>query len=110
MMIYKQCDPIMTIYNKFSKRKLCLDTVFVIIMLTTFIAAGIIPNNAYLTGKSDFFTQGGVLSYQYGGTGTDIAYSIVASTDGGYALAGSTESYGKGQEDVYLVKLDTAKF
>lgn len=107
-MIYKQCDPIMSIYNKFSKRKLCLGTVFVIIMLTTFIAAGIIPNNAYLTGKSDSFTQGGVLSYQYGGTGTDIAYSIVASADGGYALAGSTESYGNGQEDVYLVKLDTA--
>ncbi len=107
-MIYYQCDPIMTITNKFSNRKLYLCSVFVIIMLTIFITAGIIPNNAYLNGKSDSFIQGGVLSYQYGGSETDVAYSIVASADGGYALAGSTESYGNGQEDVYLVKLDTA--
>lgn len=98
----------MNIINIFSNRKLYLCSGFVIIMLTTFITAGIIPNNAYLNGKSDSFTQGGVLSYQYGGSETDVAYSIVASADGGYALAGSTESYGNGQEDVYLVKLDTA--
>jgi hypothetical protein len=43
----------------------------------------------------------------YGGTGEDVAYSLVASTDGGYVLAGDTWSFGAGGADFWLVKTDS---
>jgi len=42
----------------------------------------------------------------YGGTDSDGAYSLVKASDGGYALAGSTYSFGAGGQDVYVVKTD----
>jgi hypothetical protein len=39
-----------------------------------------------------------------GGKGSEYCYSIVQTWDGGYALSGSTNSYGNG---VYVVKLDS---
>jgi len=42
----------------------------------------------------------------YGGAGYDSAWSMVQTADGGYALAGSTASYGAGGEDFLLVKTD----
>jgi len=44
----------------------------------------------------------------YGGTGTDFAYSVVQTGDGGYALAGETRSYGAGFADFWLVKTDSS--
>jgi hypothetical protein len=41
-----------------------------------------------------------------GGTGWDYGYSIIQTTDGGYAVAGHTWSFGAGYDDVYVVKLD----
>ena len=41
-----------------------------------------------------------------GGTGNEHAYSIVQTTDGGYAVAGGTDSFGAGGIDMYIVKLD----
>jgi len=43
----------------------------------------------------------------YGGTSHDIAYSLVQINDGGYAIAGYTESYGAGGGDFWLVKTDS---
>jgi hypothetical protein len=42
----------------------------------------------------------------YGGTGDDKAFSMVQTSDGGYALAGYTNSSGSGYYDFYLVKTD----
>jgi hypothetical protein len=42
-----------------------------------------------------------------GGSGDDGAYSIIQSSDGGYAVAGSTRSFGAGYYDMYVVKLDS---
>lgn len=43
----------------------------------------------------------------YGGIDWDFAYSIEQTTDGGYIIAGGTNSYGKGDEDMYLVKTNS---
>jgi len=42
----------------------------------------------------------------YGGTSDDLAYSVIATSDGGYVLIGSTTSFGSGSEDFWLVKTD----
>jgi len=43
----------------------------------------------------------------YGGSQDDAAYSLVQTTDGGYAMAGYTGSFSAGYNDVWLVKTDT---
>jgi predicted secreted protein len=45
-------------------------------------------------------------SRTYGGTGSDIARDLTQTSDGGYALAGSTTSFGAGGVDFWLVKTD----
>ncbi|MFX1516951.1 MAG: hypothetical protein ACFFC6_11610, partial [Promethearchaeota archaeon] len=42
----------------------------------------------------------------FGGTENDGAYSAIQTTDGGFALAGLTRSYGTGEFDMWLVKTD----
>ena len=42
----------------------------------------------------------------FGGSGSDISYSIIQTRDGGYALAGTTEFKGAGNYDFWLVKTD----
>ena len=41
-----------------------------------------------------------------GGESDDWGYSLIQTSDGGYAVAGGTESFGAGGDDVYVVKLD----
>jgi hypothetical protein len=43
-----------------------------------------------------------------GGNDYDEAYSIKQTTDGGYAVAGFTQSFGAGEKDMYIVKLDAS--
>ena len=43
----------------------------------------------------------------YGGTGNDLAYAIELTTDGGYVVAGGTESFGAGSFDFYVVKTNS---
>jgi len=44
----------------------------------------------------------------FGGTGGDYAKSVQQTSDGGYALAGGTDSYGAGSSDFWLVKTDSS--
>jgi hypothetical protein len=41
-----------------------------------------------------------------GGRDFEDGYSLIQTADGGYAIAGSTISFGAGETDVYVVKLD----
>lgn len=46
-------------------------------------------------------------SEAYGGTDFEVAYSLIQTDDGGYALAGYTKSLGAGEEDFWLVKTNS---
>ena len=62
-------------------------------------------NEVYLV-KTD--SVGNMLwSKTYGGTGTDEGYSVVQTSDGGFAIAGMTLPVGANGNDVYLVKTDS---
>jgi len=52
----------------------------------------------------------GAIQWQktYGGRLDDQAVSIQQTTDGGYVVAGETQSYGAGDWDVWLLKLDSS--
>ena len=53
-------------------------------------------------------SSGGMLwNRTYGGTGNDSATSIQQTADGGYIVAGHTESSGAGSSDAYVLKLDS---
>ncbi len=43
-----------------------------------------------------------------GGVDWDFGFSIDVTSDGGYIVAGGTYSYGSGNEDMYLLKLDSS--
>ena len=42
----------------------------------------------------------------YGGSKSDWVFSLIQTTDGGYAVAGITESKGAGEIDAWIIKLD----
>ena len=64
------------------------------------LSSGPHQQNYGLTG----YMQGWNQSYE--GTGDDYAHALVQTVDGGYALAGWTDSFGAGNRDALLVKTD----
>ncbi|WP_176231860.1 Ig-like domain-containing protein [Candidatus Hakubella thermalkaliphila] len=75
-----------------------------------YIVAGY--TTSFGTGSLDFYLlkldpQGKVLwEKTYGGEYWDGAFSIQQTQDGGYIVAGYTTSFGAGEEDFYILKLD----
>jgi hypothetical protein len=41
-----------------------------------------------------------------GGSESDIVHSALQTSDGGFVIAGCTSSFGTGEDDFWLVKLD----
>lgn len=74
------------------------------------IVAG--KTNSFGAGNYDFWVikldSNGTIEWQkaYGGTGEDSAYSV-AVVDGGYVVAGYTNSFGAGHYDFWVIKLDS---
>lgn len=44
----------------------------------------------------------------YGGSQDDFSYSVQQTEDGGYVIAGQTDSFGAGDDDMYLLKTDAS--
>lgn len=49
-----------------------------------------------------------VWSKTFGGVGSDIGTALCYSSTGGYFLCGYTNSYGSGEDDVYIIETDTS--
>ena len=75
-----------------------------------YIIAG--NTGSYGAGGSDFYlvktNESGIelWSQTFGGSFTDYCYCVQQTQDGGYIIAGYTDSFGAGGADVYLVKTD----
>jgi hypothetical protein len=75
-----------------------------------YLAAG--QTNSFGTGLDDvylvkFDINGSMLwSKSIGGAGVDIARSVIKTSDGGYAVAGYTNSFGALGDDFLVIKLD----
>jgi hypothetical protein len=76
-----------------------------------YIIAG--ETESFGAGKSDVYliktNSNGELEWNktYGGPENDIGWCVRVTSDGGYIIAGLTDSYGVGGSDVYLVKTDS---
>ena len=46
------------------------------------------------------------INQTYGGSLLDYSYSVISTSDGGFALVGYSYSYGEGQSEMWLVKTD----
>ncbi len=79
--------------------------------LALFVAATLPTQSAYIrtsppsdtlpsTGPSPSFCKA------IGGPGAEMGRSLIQTADGGYAITGATTSFGAGELDVYLIKLD----
>ncbi len=67
----------------------------------------------YLNGQDFLLIKtdpGGNLQFNktYGGPGVENGYAILQTSDGGYLLTGSTNSFGSGGNDVWMVRVDAA--
>jgi uncharacterized delta-60 repeat protein len=75
---------------------------YIVAGLTTSFGAG--GGDAFLI-KTD--ANGDIIwGKTYGGTDWDWAYSVQQTSDGGYIVAGYTESFGAGGYDFFLIKTD----
>ncbi len=88
------------------------DTAVAVIQTTDDGYAVLGTTYSFGAGMADFWLvkvdQNGNMQWNqtYGGSEQDLAAALIQTSDGGYALAGSTASYGAGSRDFWLVKTD----
>jgi len=68
------------------------------------VLAGRINDDAWLV---ELDMNGDTLwTRSFGGSGSDAGTSVARADDGGYIMVGSTDSYGAGGTDIYVIKTD----
>jgi hypothetical protein len=70
--------------------------------LTFFTLIAILSSPVFCLGESS------ILEKTYGGTGSDGGYDVQQTADGGFIIVGDTTTYGAGQIDGYLLKVDAS--
>jgi len=76
----------------------------VVTSLTSTYGSG--GNDAYI---AKFDSSGGLSWIKtWGGSGDEIGYSVIQTSDLGYVITGSTSSYGNGGVDAFLAKFDSS--
>ncbi|MHA2404184.1 MAG: hypothetical protein ACXADH_14400 [Candidatus Kariarchaeaceae archaeon] len=78
---------------------------FIVLMLASISFASAVPSRLETKGET-IANSDMEWSYTFGGTADDAAQSVIQTADGGYAIAGWTESYSAGIADMWLVKTD----
>jgi hypothetical protein len=73
------------------------------------IAAHTVMAPDYLLIKTDA-AGNSMWSRTLGGNGDDLAYSILNTDDGGYLIGGASNSFGDGDFDIYVVKINPMGF
>ena len=76
------------------------------LVLLAFLLSGCIMTNNIKIGKPQVLPKIKVLEQTYGGSKDDIANAITPTKDGGFIVAGWTNSFGNGKKDIYLLKID----
>lgn len=71
--------------------------------IITFTVAGFLV----LAIVGPIYSQDTLWTRTYGGGSTDEAYAVWHNDDGGYVLAGMTDSFGAINQDMYLVRTDS---
>src|SRR5680860_146778 len=69
---------------------------------------GAIISSWSTSGQASYYRPNNNYVKTWGGTNADYGWSLVQTSDGGYAVTGYTYSYGAGSADVYLAKYDSA--
>jgi hypothetical protein len=80
-----------------------MDGGFVVVGYTKSFGAG--GNDVYLVRVDS--TGDTLWTRTYGGSGWDYGYSVDETMDGGFVVAGYSNSFGSGSYDVYLVRVDS---
>jgi hypothetical protein len=82
---------------------MCLKNIFFISVIGLFIGIFLIISSLNFV---TFGQTSSMWNQTYGGPATEICFSAVETTDGGYTLVGYTHSFGSGDADIWLVKTD----
>jgi hypothetical protein len=83
-----------------------ITSIFVIMLLIASMLPVINAVNEIKKGENENALDGG-WEKTYGGDGAERAFQVQETVDGGFIIAGETESYGAGGKDAWLIKTDS---